>query len=123
MTNEDDLRLGPELPEPLEEEPEVMPIEGIRPLSYSERRKSAPIAWKPFLLWLVLGLALFWSFAFLLVWLGVYAFGGVVVLGGGVGALFFVRMYLRMNSDRPPLPRRRRFRKERDDPPLPADWE
>jgi len=120
MTNDDpDLRL----PEPPDREPDLQGIEALRPLRYSERPKASAISWKFFLLWLVLGVAALWSFAFLIVWLGTYLLPyAFAVLGVGgfvaVVGLLLVRLYLRLNPDHRPLPRRRRARREFHDPPL-----
>jgi hypothetical protein len=121
MTNDDDPDLG--LPEPPDEGLALQGIEALRPLRYSERRKSPAIAWKWFLLWLVVGLTAFWSFAFLVVWLAeyaiAYAFAGIGVGGFvAVAGFLLVRLYLRLNSASQPLPRRRRVRKEFDDLPF-----
>jgi hypothetical protein len=121
MINEDDP--DPRLPEPPDEGPDLQGTEARRPLRYSERPKSPAVAWQWFLLWLVVGLAGLWSFAFLVVWLGQYALvhafaalgiGGFVAVAG----FLLVRMYLWLNSERRPLPRRRRIRKEFDDLPF-----
>ena len=121
MINEDDPDLR--LPDPPDEGPDLQGIEALRPLRYSERPKSRPIAWKWFLLWLVVGLAAFWLFAFLVVWLAeyaiAYAFAGIGVGGFvAVAGFLLVRLYLRLNSASHPLPRRRRARKEFDDFPF-----
>src|SRR5262249_18065750 len=103
MIDEDDLPAEPWRPEPPDDELGVFQIEDFRSLRGNDPRKSPSIDWKTFLLWLALGLAAFWSFALLVVWLVIQLFADVRT-GFPFGiplaaiALFFVWIYFRMSS-------------------------